>query len=552
MQGNHAIVEVAYQKTMNFERLSFLYLITGNTKKIKAMLRIANLNNNIMARFHNSLYLGDVQSRVKLLEDVGQYNLAYLTASTHGLEDADRLAKVIQHVQAKRKGITLSPEGEEGGVTELPPADLPKVLNSPKLLIPPVPIMRLEESNWPLLSKEENPFAVMLKQQEAPGQMEIPAQPVEEEPSYMQEEDQQSSAVDDTDPWKIGDDVDPDLWGDDLGFDIPDMDAKVEGQDDVPEENFVRAPRPGTTTPQLWVVNSSLAADHVAAGQFESAMKLLNSQIGIVNFAPMKGHFMSLYSSSNVQHWGLPSLKPFTTYLQREFNASKRIAKPLIYSELQHQMGSLREGYLLTTQAKFQQACVVYQSILTKLPLLVVDSPDEVDQVKELISICREYTTGLVIELKRREVMSDRSKPQPVRAAELAALFTHCNLQPGHLMLCLRSAANICVKIKNFATAHAFATRLLELNPKTDVLRWVKKVIHHCEQNQLKESCAMDYDGRNPFVICSGSFTPIYRGSDSVKCGYCQATYKPEFKGKLCRICRIARIGAKCSGLQVY
>ena len=33
-QGNHQIVEHAYQKTKNFERLSFLYLITGNLDKL--------------------------------------------------------------------------------------------------------------------------------------------------------------------------------------------------------------------------------------------------------------------------------------------------------------------------------------------------------------------------------------------------------------------------------------------------------------------------------------------------------------------------------------
>ena len=34
-QGNHQIVEFAYQKTKNFERLSFLYLITGNLEKVE-------------------------------------------------------------------------------------------------------------------------------------------------------------------------------------------------------------------------------------------------------------------------------------------------------------------------------------------------------------------------------------------------------------------------------------------------------------------------------------------------------------------------------------
>ncbi len=34
-QGNHQIVEFSYQKTKNFERLSFLYLITGAPSDIR-------------------------------------------------------------------------------------------------------------------------------------------------------------------------------------------------------------------------------------------------------------------------------------------------------------------------------------------------------------------------------------------------------------------------------------------------------------------------------------------------------------------------------------
>ena len=34
---------MSYQKTKEFERLSFLYLITGNTEKLKKMLKIAEM-----------------------------------------------------------------------------------------------------------------------------------------------------------------------------------------------------------------------------------------------------------------------------------------------------------------------------------------------------------------------------------------------------------------------------------------------------------------------------------------------------------------------------
>ena len=47
-QGNAGIVEYSYQRTKNFERLSFLYLITGNMDKLSKMLRIAEIKNDVM------------------------------------------------------------------------------------------------------------------------------------------------------------------------------------------------------------------------------------------------------------------------------------------------------------------------------------------------------------------------------------------------------------------------------------------------------------------------------------------------------------------------
>lgn len=82
-------------------------------------------------------------------------------------------------------------------------------------------------------------------------------------------------------------------------------------------------------------------------------------------------------------------------------------------------------------------------------------------QVKELVGICKEYVTALRCELKRKELRED----DMARAAELAAYFTHCNLQPVHLALSLRSAMTIFFKLKNLGTCAHFCRRLLELNP---------------------------------------------------------------------------------------
>ena len=95
--GNLQIVEMAYQRTKNMERLSFLYAITGNTDKLRKMLKIAEMRGDVMSRFHNALYLGDVGERVKLLTEAGHLPLAYLTASAHGLtEQVESLATQLE------------------------------------------------------------------------------------------------------------------------------------------------------------------------------------------------------------------------------------------------------------------------------------------------------------------------------------------------------------------------------------------------------------------------------------------------------------------------
>ena len=44
----------------------------GNVEKLQKMLKIAEMRNDVMGRFHNALYLGDIRERVKILEDAGQ------------------------------------------------------------------------------------------------------------------------------------------------------------------------------------------------------------------------------------------------------------------------------------------------------------------------------------------------------------------------------------------------------------------------------------------------------------------------------------------------
>ena len=67
----HQVVEKAYQRTKNFDRLSFLYLATGTLDKLVKMQKIADMRGDQMSKFHNALCAGDVRTRINVLRDVG-------------------------------------------------------------------------------------------------------------------------------------------------------------------------------------------------------------------------------------------------------------------------------------------------------------------------------------------------------------------------------------------------------------------------------------------------------------------------------------------------
>ncbi|XP_057533840.1 coatomer subunit alpha-2-like [Amaranthus tricolor] len=517
-QGNADIVEYAYQKTKNFERLSFLYLVTGNMEKLVKMLKIAEVKNNVMGQFHNALYLGDIQERIKILEASGYLHLAYITASVHGVHDAaERLA------------------GELGD-------DIPEIPRgkSQSLLIPPSPISG--GANWPLLTVMKGMFDDYGRntqdEDEEIAEEWTEALEIDEEDNGVIVADLEGSELhdiddDEDDGWKLDLDLPPE-------FDSP----KVTSNGSF---SVYVAPTPGVPVSQIWTQKSSLAAECVAAGSFDTAMRLLNRQLGIKNFTPLKPLFIDLFCGSHSCVLALPSAAVITVALERGWNesSSPNVRRPpaLVFSFSQLEE-KLRSGYKLTTAGKLVDALRTFVNILYTIPLIVVESRREVDEVKELIAIVKEYVVGLKMELKRREL-----KDSPVRQQELAAYFTHCNLQVPHLRLALLTAMTNCYKAGNLITAANFARRLLETNPTNEnQAKTARQVLQAAERN-TKDSTELNYDFRNPFVVCGATYVPIYRGQKDVTCPYCSSHFVPAQEGHICSVCDLAVIGADASGL---
>ncbi|XP_065347768.1 coatomer subunit alpha [Cloeon dipterum] len=541
MQGNHQVVEMCYQRTKSFDKLSFLYLITGNLEKLRKMNNIAEIRKDTSGQFQGSLMLGDVQERVKILKNCGQLSLAYLTARTHNLnEEADAIKQMVD------------PEKVQ----------LPEPNANATCFRPPIPVMQAE-TNWPLLTVSKSFFEgamasrnkrnvhMALAAVEEPGDaaIEVDAGGWGDDADLRLDDD--GEVKDDFgDDEIIGSDGDGgwDLGGDDLELPPEEPSAHAAG-----EADYFSPPTKGMAPTMAWVNSSPLVVDHVVAGSFATAFKLLQAQLGVVNFEPYRQLFMSTYSRSKTSFAALPLLPALLAYPQRSYkgpNPNGRL--PAVGLKLSVLVQRLQNCYQLTTNAKFQEAVKNLRALLLSIPLLVVENRQEISEANQLLKICRDYILGLNLELIRKELpaWSTATPEDKRRSCEMAAYFTHCNLQQVHLKLTLRTALNLFYKLGNFKTAASFAHRLLELGPAPDVAATVRKILQVCDKTPTDEH-ELEYDQHNPFQLCGYSHKPIYQGTPEVVCPLCHASYFPQFAGRVCTVCMVAEIGRDASGLKI-
>ncbi|KAJ5079003.1 coatomer subunit alpha [Anaeramoeba ignava] len=514
-QGNVDIVENCHLRNENIYGLIFLYSITGNFDKLSKLPKIAEMKDDLLSHFQAALFLGSPEERIKTLVKSNQLNYAYLTAKTYGLtEEAEKIQALIEQ---KNKNV---PDQFE-----------PK---SKELITTPTPI--LHQTNWPLLTVSRGiTYSTFAKdnviEDDKPqenivieGEWDIPELEESKTENQIQTNEPQENEEND---WIDGNEID-------LLEITENIDKSIDSSQKSEKEIFV-APIHGKMSHESWIGSSNIPAEYVAAGHFKTAMDLLNSQIGIVNFNPMKNLFLSLFLSAH------DSLQAFPNIIDINYENCDQITKKTFSSPftIQKMKKLIQEALNLTTSGKFLESMKIFELILVQIPLMILNDPSEVNEVKKMIVLSKEYLSGLKLEQKRKELQNN-----PKRSLEMSCYFTHCNLQLNHLILSLRSAMLLSLKEKNHINALSFAKRILELGASKDLSDKARKVVVYCEKNQ-SNAYQLNYDERNPFVLCCYSFEPIYRGNDSVDCPYCGASYLPKYSNQLCNICQMSKIGIK-------
>ena len=159
---------------------------------------------------------------------------------------------------------------------------------------------------------------------------------------------------------------------------------------------------------------------------------LSKSKVGVVEFGPYKSHFMSTLSRSSTRLSGLPSTPSLPHYpLSNWRDATPKTSLPAIGLKLADLVTRLQSAYQMTTSGKFGEATDRFRSILLSIPLLAVENKAEEQEAAQLKEICCNYLVGLMMESARKEAPKATVADQK-RVCEMAAYFTHCNLQPVH------------------------------------------------------------------------------------------------------------------------
>jgi coatomer protein complex subunit alpha (xenin) len=441
-QGNTQIVELAYQKQKNFERLSFLYLITGDSTKLGRMGKIAEHRGDYGSEFQNSLWTGNVESRIRVFKELDlciSYKvsnidpLAFATAKTYGL--SEECAAIL----------------EATGLTE---EEI--VLPSSELHIPDPPLaVSSVQSNWPILptsqSLLERAFTNEL------GDLSV------EEPTTNGYADDLAifekglNGTRETDLINVTEDSWEEVGDGAVGWDM----GEEEGDDEIVDAPTTEVD--GISDVEYWLRNSPLAADHVAAGSFETAMQLLYRQVGVVNFGPLKPKFMQIYQSSTTFLAANPGLPPLNLYVRRDQGDKNHSLPRLPWDYENIKSGQMRAAFKDVTNNNVENAIAILRDVLHTLLLFAASSKSEADEVGKTVQTIREYIVGLSIEVARRNL--DLSTPDGVkRNLELAAYFTHSQLSPQHRGLAYMQAMIQFNKYKNIATAGIFAQKFIALN----------------------------------------------------------------------------------------
>ncbi|CEP62555.1 coatomer subunit alpha LALA0_S05e08240g [Lachancea lanzarotensis] len=516
-QGKLELVEQVYQNQKSFDKLSFLYLISGDLTKLSKMESIAEHRGDISSVILNTVYNKFNEKRGQVFAEAGSLPLAYAIAKANNQDD--KAAQILETAGVSEEDVTL-----------------PDQFTSTTHYKSPVISEPIKE--WPLEKAEPSFFEKAL----AGGMEDLTVQDealVEDIQSNGNAFAAEQGAFSDEEV-VAEDDGGWDIDGEELELEIE------EPENETKEQQAIVAPSDENEITQ-WTKNSKLPYVLIAAGAFEAAAQALNKQAGLVNFEPLRPRFHEIYESCRTYMSATPTDLPSITGLIRsnsEVNAAQSLLPYIAGSEVV--TSKMNEGFKLFKTNKLELAKEAFRDVIYTITLLAVDNQEDETLAFKTLNKAREYILGISIELARRSLPADDIK----RNLELASYFTKAKLLPQHKSTALQVAMSQSFKHKNFIQASYFAGEFLNIvstGPRADQAQKVKDRADLMANDAIE----VNFDPYADFSICASTFTPIYKDTPVVTDPLTGAKYHSSEKGKLDVIASVSKIGNPASGLRI-
>ena len=234
------------------------------------------------------------------------------------------------------------------------------------------PLVPTHKSNWPVKAASHSFFEKALLGQTEGGPDGDDAAPASNGLDVANDED----GTADRNGHHAGEE-DDDAAGWDMGDDI-----NVEVENDFVKVDSAEGGA-GSSEAELWARNSPVAADHIAGGSFESAMQLLNRQVGAVHFEPLKPRFLEIYQASKTYLPASSGLPPLINYVRRTVDETDaRKVLPIIPRDLDSiATNDVQAGYSAMKSNNLEEGVKIFRRVLHSLMVNAVSTHSEVAEV---------------------------------------------------------------------------------------------------------------------------------------------------------------------------
>lgn len=243
-----------------------------------------------------------------------------------------------------------------------------------KPLTPPRAVVPTYQANWPTKAASINVFEqALLGAEDAQDQLATQTNGfMDEDPAEVADVEQNGFVAEEeegADGWDLGEE------------------EHVEQEEDLVQVEGPSAGA-GSSEADMWARTSPIAADHVAGGSFETAMQLLNRQVGAVNFEPLWERFEEIYQASRTFLPANAGLPPLVNYVRRTVDETDpgRV-QPIIPRDLESIIATeIAAGKRLLRENKLEDGVKIFKKALH---LLIVNAVTSQQQASEVCQMSR-------------------------------------------------------------------------------------------------------------------------------------------------------------------